>query len=126
MLIVFRNGILPGEIYEENFSLMQDCWKIDGLCMLAQNGADDFVFDKRLDAVEGGFDSLFPFIDLHALQPFPLGPNAWVGNAPADGRAHGTGTGVHQVLGLNEREAGRNQGISDVEKPACKARRFLE
>src|ERR1035441_6425221 len=119
MLIVFRNGILPREIYEENFSIMQDRGEIDGLGMLAQDGADNFVFYKWLDAVERGFNSLFPFIDLHALQPLPLRPDTRIGNAPADGGTHGTGTWIHQMLGLDERETGRNQGVGDIKKPAC-------
>src|ERR1039458_8792540 len=126
MLIVLRNGILLGEIYKENLSVTQDPGKVQRFCVLAQNGADDFVLDKRLDAVERGLDSLLTFIDLHALQPIPLRPDAWIGDASADGCAHRTGAGVHQVLGLDERETGRNQGISDVEKPARQSGNLLE
>src|ERR1022692_1415559 len=91
--------------------------KINRVRVLTKHRAYDLVLHKRLDAVERGLNSLLPFIDLHTLKPIPLCPNTRICYAPADGRANGAWTGGHQMLGLDERETRRNQGIGDVEQP---------
>src|SRR6185436_19771157 len=85
--------------------------------MLPQDGADDFVFDKGLNAVEGRFDSLLAFIDLYAFQPLPFSPNTRVADTACDGRANGAGAWVDHFLGLDEGDTGGNQSVGDVEQP---------
>ena len=102
---------------------MQNRGEIDGLGMLAQDGADNFVFYKRLDAVERGFDSFFPFINLHALQPLPLRPDARedppseVTRSKAHGRPSvGLGIDSHGPSTIHDNDLTRHQSRVEGQK----------
>ena len=106
MLVVLGDGVLPGQVNEQDLPFAQDGGKIQGVRALAQNRANDFVFHKWLNAVQRGFNSLLARINLHAFQPFPFSSNTGVGDSAAERVANWARTRIYEMLRLNERDIG--------------------